>query len=89
MWYPGGGKNGWNLCGAREKRVEPVWGKGKTRGIIAQNPRKARGVHALRGHSASLMIYNYLHTRYTNRHVAITREIALLLVVLMNYGRWI
>ena len=30
-----------------------------------------------------------IRTRYTNRHVAITREIALLLGVLMNYGRWI
>ena len=32
---------------------------------------------------------NKIRTRYTNRHVAITREIALLLGVLMNYGRWI
>ena len=78
MWYPGGGKNGWNLCGAREKRVEPVWGKGKTRGIIAQNPRKVRGVHALRGHSASLMIYNYLRILFHQPFFKLgTRDIVL------------
>ena len=41
MWYPGGGKNGRNLCGAREKRVEPVWGKGKTRGTCVGQGKNA------------------------------------------------
>ena len=40
----------------RFKRVEHAW---NTRRIIRQNPRKVRGVHALRGKVASLMVYYY------------------------------
>ena len=39
---PGGGKNAWNLNGEGEHAGNP-------RGFIAQNPRKVRGVHELRG----------------------------------------
>ena len=48
----------------REKRVEPAWtGKNEwnPRGFIAQNPRKVRGVHALRGYDGNLMYYYYCY----------------------------
>ena len=46
--------------------MEPGWtGKNawNPRGFIAQNPRKVRGVHALRGFDGNLMYYHYLCTR--------------------------
>ena len=54
----------------REKRVEPAWGREKRvepRGFIAPNPRKVRGVHELRGNSASLVGYYYYSRLYTER----------------------
>ena len=39
-----------------------------TRGFIAPNPRKVRGVHALRGNDAQLYVYYYLQVRRVDLH---------------------
>ena len=54
---PGGGKNAWNR-GEREptSRMGPGKMRGNPRGFIGQNPRKVRGVHALRGNPTKLPV---------------------------------
>ena len=41
------------------KTRETCMGEGEPRGFIAQNPRKVRGVHALRGNPGNLPFYHY------------------------------